>query len=76
MPQELYAAYNSLSAAWKKEVYDYVMFLYDRGKKRQLKSKKLSAFGILEKYANPSLIEKEKDAWNDIYKLSHGFCHP
>lgn len=68
MPQELYEAYNSLSIARKKEVYDYVMFLSDRKKSRP-PQKKFSAFGILEKYANPNLAEKEESAWkNGIVK--------
>jgi hypothetical protein len=34
-----------------------------------------SAFGCLAKYANPGLIEKERDAWQNAARDEHGaYC--
>lgn len=64
MPQDLYSAYNSLTIAKKQEVYDFVMFLLAKDENFSSSEKKFTAFGALNRYANPNLIEKEELAWS------------
>lgn len=64
MGEQLIAIYNSLTVEAQKEAYDFIVYLST--KKVNVKNKKKldsNLFGSLHKYANPSLIESEKDAW-------------
>ena len=72
MSEQLLSVYNSLTLQEQKEVYDFAIFLASKDanstKAKNAKKDSTKAFGALQKYANPALIQKEESAWQEAVK--------
>ncbi|MCQ2601792.1 MAG: hypothetical protein MJ184_10580 [Treponema sp.] len=65
MPQALATMYNSLPETMQEEAYNFILSLYEKVSSSSKDEK--SSRGIVSAYANPSLIEKEKQPWKRLF---------
>lgn len=75
MAEKLLETYKTLTAEAQKEAFDFIMYLATKSENVALPQKKKidgDFLGSLHKYANPSLIEKEENAWAEAAAEKYG----
>lgn len=66
MAANLMQLYDAMTESAQEELYNFALFLTTNAKNIRSDRKKnvgSDFFGALQEYANPNLIDQEKDAW-------------